>query len=95
MALLAGRRIGHLDLKETGYEESVISMATSILGPGNFVVTTLEDASVAAIKRAFPGVRTALSLGRSLRGCRAAAGRPRGTANCFPCPGSGAAAPTG
>jgi glycerophosphoryl diester phosphodiesterase len=68
MALLAGRLIGHLDLKETGYEQSVVSMATSILGPGNFVVTTLEDASVATIKRAFPGVRTALSLGRSLRG---------------------------
>ena len=68
MALLAGRLIGHLDLKETGYEENVITLASSILGPGNFVVTTLEDASVATIKRAFPEVRTALSLGRSLRG---------------------------
>jgi glycerophosphoryl diester phosphodiesterase len=68
MALLAGRLIGHLDLKETGYEENVVSLASSILGPGNFVVTTLEDASVATIKRAFPDVRTALSLGRSLRG---------------------------
>ena len=55
MALLAGRLIGHLDLKETGYEENVVSLASSILGPGNFVVTTLEDASVATIKRAFPG----------------------------------------
>ena len=68
MALLAGRLIGHLDLKETGYEESVVALASSVLGPGNFVVTTLEDASVATIKRAFPEVRTALSLGRSLRG---------------------------
>jgi glycerophosphoryl diester phosphodiesterase len=68
MALLAGRLIGHLDLKETGYEESVVALASSVLGPGNFVVTTLEDTSVATIKRAFPGVRTALSLGRSLRG---------------------------
>jgi len=68
MALLTGRLIGHLDLKETGYEETVVALASSILGPGNFVVTTLEDASVAAIKRAFPDVRTALSLGRSLRG---------------------------
>ena len=67
MALLAGRLIGHLDLKETGYEENVVALASSILGPGNFVVTTLEDASVATIKRAFPEVRTALSLGRSLR----------------------------
>ncbi|HEX3389685.1 MAG TPA: glycerophosphodiester phosphodiesterase family protein [Streptosporangiaceae bacterium] len=68
MALLAGRLIGHLDLKETGYEDEVVTLASSILGPGNFVVTTLEDSSVAAIKRAFPEVRTALSLGRSLRG---------------------------
>jgi glycerophosphoryl diester phosphodiesterase len=68
MALLAGRLIGHLDLKEIGYEERVVEMASSILGPENFVVTTLEDASVATIKRAFPGARTALSLGRSLQG---------------------------
>ncbi len=68
MALLAGRLIGHLDLKETGYEREVVQLASSILGPGNFVVTTLEDCSVATIKRSFPGVRTALSLGRSLRG---------------------------
>jgi len=68
MALLAGRLIGHLDLKETGYEENVVALASSVLGPGNFVVTTLEDASVATIKRACPEVRTALSLGRSLRG---------------------------
>jgi glycerophosphoryl diester phosphodiesterase len=68
MALMAGRLIGHLDLKEIGYEETVVTLASSILGPENFVVTTLEDASVATIKRVFPKVRTALSLGRSLRG---------------------------
>ena len=66
MALIAGRLLGHLDLKETGYEAEVIRLADSVLGPGNFVATTLEDVSVAAIKRAFPEVRTALSLGRSL-----------------------------
>ena len=58
--------LGHLDLKETGYEAEVVGLASSILGPENFVATTLEDVSVAAIKRAFPEVRTALSLGRSL-----------------------------
>jgi glycerophosphoryl diester phosphodiesterase len=68
MGLLAGHLIGHLDLKEIGYEEEVVGLASSILGPGNFVLTTLEDVSVAAIKRAFPRVRTALSLGRSLKG---------------------------
>jgi len=68
MRLLAGRAAGHLDLKETGYEHDVIDLAQRILGPENFVATTLEDSSVATIKRSFPHVRTALSLGRDLRG---------------------------
>lgn len=67
MRLVAGRMIGHLDLKETGYEEEVVTLADSILGAGNFVATTLEDASVESIKRTFPQVTTALSLGRDLR----------------------------
>ncbi len=64
MALLAGKLIGHLDLKEIGYEQEVIDLALASLGPGNFIATTLEDVSVRHIKRAFPEVRTALSLGR-------------------------------
>jgi glycerophosphoryl diester phosphodiesterase len=66
MEIIAGRMIGHLDLKETGYEGDVIRLATGILGRDNFIATTLEDVSVAAIKRSFPAVRTALSLGRAL-----------------------------
>ena len=68
MELLAGRQMAHLDLKETGYEATVVALASAILGPGNFVVTSLEDESIATIKQAFPQVRAALSLGRSLRG---------------------------
>ena len=64
MEMIAGKMIGHLDLKETRYEEDVIRLATGILGCDNFVATTLEDASIIAIKRSFPAVRTALSLGR-------------------------------
>jgi len=67
LTLLAGRVIGHLDLKETGYEKEVVSLAMATLGPGNFVATTLEDSSVATIKRSFPAVRTALSLGRDFK----------------------------
>jgi glycerophosphoryl diester phosphodiesterase len=67
MQLLAGRVSGHLDLKEAGYEDEVIELAMTTFGPGNFVVTTAEDASVAAIKRSHPGVRAALSLRRGLR----------------------------
>jgi glycerophosphoryl diester phosphodiesterase len=66
MALIAGKAIGHLDVKDTGGEERVVQLALDILGPGNFVVTTLEDESVAAVKARFPEVLTALSLGRDL-----------------------------
>lgn len=66
MSLIAGKMIGHLDLKEIGYEAEVVSMAESLLGSDGYVVTTLEDVSISTIKRAFPKVRTALSLGRDL-----------------------------
>jgi glycerophosphoryl diester phosphodiesterase len=64
MALITGKAMGHLDLKEPGYERHVIDRAVALLGADGFVATTLEDRSVAAITRAFPAVRTALSLGR-------------------------------
>jgi glycerophosphoryl diester phosphodiesterase len=66
MATIAGKVTGHLDLKDTGGEDKVVEMALDILGPGNFVVTTLEDQSVAAIKARFPSVPVALSLGRDV-----------------------------
>ena len=45
MALIAGKATGHLDLKDAGGEERVVELALDILGPGRFVVTTLEDKS--------------------------------------------------
>jgi glycerophosphoryl diester phosphodiesterase len=66
MQLLAGKVTGHLDLKETGYEAAVINLALDTFGPGNFVATSLEDASILRIKQGFPGVTAALSLGRDL-----------------------------
>jgi glycerophosphoryl diester phosphodiesterase len=66
MATIAGKATGHLDLKDAGGEEQVVEMALDILGPGNFVVTTLEDRSVAAVKARYPSVAAALSLGRGL-----------------------------
>ncbi|MDX3247961.1 glycerophosphodiester phosphodiesterase family protein [Streptomyces sp. ME18-1-4] len=64
MTLVAGKLVAHLDLKETGYERELVDRAVALLGRDGFVATSLEDVSVAAITRAFPGVRTALSLGR-------------------------------
>jgi|SRR5579859_4497921 len=68
MQLLAGNMMGHLDLKEIGYEEEVIRLALGTFGAGNFVATTLEDESVKRIKKSFPRVRAALSLGRDKKG---------------------------
>jgi glycerophosphoryl diester phosphodiesterase len=73
MQLLAGKVIGHLDLKETGYEAEVINLALDTFGPGNFVATSLEDASILSIKQGFPDVTAALSLGRDLAGIPRAA----------------------
>jgi glycerophosphoryl diester phosphodiesterase len=64
--LIAGRAVGHLDLKEDGYEDEVITMALEILGSDGFVVTTTLGASIAHIRRRFPGVLTALSLGHAV-----------------------------
>ncbi|AIS01445.1 glycerophosphodiester phosphodiesterase family protein [Streptomyces glaucescens] len=72
MELIAGKLIGHLDLKESGYEGDVIDRAVALLGEDGFVATTLEDRSVAAITRAYPKVRTVLSLGRDRKEIAAA-----------------------
>jgi glycerophosphoryl diester phosphodiesterase len=66
MRLLGGKVIGHLDLKEVGYEAAVMNLALETFGPGNFVATSLEDASILTIKQDFPQVTAALSLGRDL-----------------------------
>jgi len=66
MDLLAGKMMGHLDLKEIGYEEEVIRLASLAFGRDSFIATTPADESITAIKRSFPSVRTALALGRDL-----------------------------
>ncbi|HEY2550729.1 MAG TPA: glycerophosphodiester phosphodiesterase family protein [Streptosporangiaceae bacterium] len=68
MRLLAGRAIGHLDVKTVGDEEDIVRQAIDVLGQGNFVLTTLEDSSVQAITSRFPQTAVALSLGRDMRG---------------------------
>ncbi|MBB5868655.1 glycerophosphoryl diester phosphodiesterase [Allocatelliglobosispora scoriae] len=66
MAGLAGRARGHIDLKESGYEDRLVQMAISLMSEDGFVVTTTADESIARITRGFPGVPTALSLGRQV-----------------------------
>jgi glycerophosphoryl diester phosphodiesterase len=67
LAVLSGRARGHLDLKDTGNEDRLVRLALDLLGPGEFIITTPEDSSVAAIRsrfRAADEVPVALTLGR-------------------------------
>lgn len=63
---IASHARGHLDLKEVGYERRLLHLASDLLGADNFLVSTLEEESVRAIKDEFPAVPVALSLGRDL-----------------------------
>ena len=67
MRLLAGRAVGHIDLKEPRYASVIVGQAVEILGAGGFVVTTGDDAAAAAIGRRFPGVQVALTIGGDAR----------------------------
>jgi glycerophosphoryl diester phosphodiesterase len=66
LALIARHAVGHLDLKEEGFEDEVIRLAVEVLGPDGFVVTTTEGRSISHIRRRFPTVLTALSLGHAV-----------------------------
>jgi glycerophosphoryl diester phosphodiesterase len=59
-----GAARAHLDLKERGCEDEAVALALAAFGPDGFVVTTREPASIAQIKRRFPEVTAALSVGR-------------------------------
>src|SRR5215831_11340625 len=63
MQLLAGRAVGHLDLKETGCADVIVSRAAEALGPAGVLVTTGEDAVAAVLKRRFPAVPIGLTVG--------------------------------
>jgi glycerophosphoryl diester phosphodiesterase len=76
LAAIKGKAKGHIDVKVTGGEDTIVRLALDIMGPGEFIVTTLEDASVAAIRSRFPDcerVPVALSLGRDMASASRAA----------------------
>lgn len=52
-----------IDLKEIGGELESVAEVERIVGAGRIFVTTLEDVSVRALKRARPDLRVGLSLG--------------------------------
>jgi glycerophosphoryl diester phosphodiesterase len=65
LAVIKGRAKAHLDLKETGDEDQLVRLALDILGSGEFIITSPDDASVAAVRSGFPAaeeVPVALTL---------------------------------
>lgn len=53
-----------LDLKEIGGEEDAVGLVLERLPAERVLVSTLEDESVAAVRRSFPELEVGLSLGR-------------------------------
>jgi glycerophosphoryl diester phosphodiesterase len=66
LELISGRARAHIDLKERGCEHEAVALALEIFEPGRLVVTTREAVSAALVKKAFPDVPVALSVGRGL-----------------------------
>ncbi|HEY1485903.1 MAG TPA: glycerophosphodiester phosphodiesterase [Micromonosporaceae bacterium] len=66
--LIKGRALGHVDLKDTRLELEIADLCESVLGPTGFVLTTMEDESVARIRAGRPHLVVGLSLGRDSTG---------------------------
>jgi glycerophosphoryl diester phosphodiesterase len=76
LAVIKGRAKAHLDLKETGDEDQLVRLALNILGAGAFIITSPEDAAVAAIRSRFPAAEE-VPVALTLRAGRLTPG-PRG-----------------
>lgn len=68
LALLRDRALAHVDMKDARLEVELADFCESVLGADGFILTTLEDASVARVRQARPHVTVALSLGRGVHG---------------------------
>ena len=55
MQLLAGRAVGHLDLKETSCAAEIVRHAVEALGPAGVLVTTEEGAVAGRAEAPVPG----------------------------------------
>jgi glycerophosphoryl diester phosphodiesterase len=82
MTFIAPHATGHVDLKEVGYEAQVASLALDTFGPDRFLISSREDASLDAIHRFEPGVRTGLSLGQRVLNPSRLHRRPRPREDC-------------
>lgn len=58
----------HVDLKEQGYEQELITVLLQTKSYDDFVVTSLEPDTIRTIKNLNPNIRCGLSLGQQLQG---------------------------
>jgi glycerophosphoryl diester phosphodiesterase len=63
LPLLAGRAIGHIDLKEAGCAAEAVELAVDVLGQAGVVVTTRDSAVAASVRRRMPGVPVGVTIG--------------------------------
>jgi glycerophosphoryl diester phosphodiesterase len=66
LAAGAGRRL-MVDLKDVGGEAEAVDVVLARLGPERVVVSTMEDESVARLRRERPELEVGLSIGREWR----------------------------
>ena len=66
MRLLAGRAVGHLDVKEPGRAAVIVARALEVLGPDGVIVTTGSGVVAASLKQRFPAVAVGLTVGGDL-----------------------------
>jgi glycerophosphoryl diester phosphodiesterase len=63
LAAIAGSCKGHVDLKDTRAECEIADLCEEALGADGFVLTSLEDCSVARLRRERPHLQVGLALG--------------------------------
>jgi glycerophosphoryl diester phosphodiesterase len=63
LQLLAGRAIGHLDLKQADCTAEAVGCAVEVLGPTGLVVTTRDGKLAAWVKRHIPAVAVGVTIG--------------------------------
>jgi glycerophosphoryl diester phosphodiesterase len=68
LALIKGKALGHVDLKDTRLEVEIADACQRMLGKDGFVLSTLEDVSVRRLRTQRPHLTVALTLGRSTVG---------------------------
>ncbi len=63
LPLLAGRAVGHLDLKEAGCAAEAVEQAVDVLGPAGVIVTTRDGDLATSVRRRVPGVSVGVTIG--------------------------------